>query len=397
MERGDIDNVKKFYKVLKEIRKTRKKVLSSILKGEEIPQKYVEKIQKILLKLKSIPGDEDNHIIYSNQNDRIMMKLDYEIEGLRKDLIYLKQGENGLEDYLVKNNESFDDEKKEVVDYLTGKAFDSFVGNRDWALNYPADRYESSIQTIYNAFYLDKFLNKINNKILITSAPLNEFSFVNIMPEKDMVLAGSRGRKFIYNGNKKSFYVPWKEGKKLGKLHSRIKRLLRDEDYEKLVHVGSGIQEKFGGITVARQDRCRSVDKRISNNFLEEVKEIARSIDPKGEYFEIKDTGLDVQINLKWGLKLFDKGSGLGFILNSLNKSLGKVLICGDSESDLSIVEKAKKDSEEMSVIFVTKDNNLKKRVKGLCPDAKFVSNPDTLVSSLKASSNKIKKSKKYT
>ncbi|MFB6246147.1 MAG: hypothetical protein ABEI74_00965 [Candidatus Pacearchaeota archaeon] len=394
MERGDVETVREFNKLLDVLRRVRKKIVERSLEKEEIDKKLIEKLQKILVKLKSIPENGKGYILFAGGNERVVMSLDYEIESIRKDLIYLKQGEKGFKEYLRRKNENFDNEVKEIVEYLEGKTFDSFISDRDGALNEFSDRYTSSIQSTYNAVFLEKFLSKFKNKIILTSAPLKDLRYVNIFPENDTIFAGSRGRQFVYEGKKKNFYVPWKEGKKLGIVSRKIKALLREDKYRKLKYLGSGLQEKFGGITVARQNHLDSVDKRISKDFLEEIKEIVKSVDPKGEYFDIKDTGLDIQVNLKWGMKVFDKGSGLGFILNSLNKNLSHTLVCGNSESDLRMVEKAKNLSDEISVIFVTESESLKSKVRSVLPNAKFVSHPDNLVFALKQSSSKIRKSK---
>ena len=58
-------------------------------------------------------------------------------------------------------------------------------------------------------------------------------------------------------------------------------------------------------------------------------------------------------------------------------------LVCGDTRSDIPMVEASMEKSANTCAIFVTKEENLKSEVRRVCPYAFFVSTPDTLVSLL--------------
>ena len=103
------------------------------------------------------------------------------------------------------------------------------------------------------------------------------------------------------------------------------------------------------------------------------IKEILSQIDPENIFFRIVDTGKDIEIILTIEseedsnkLKDFDKGDGIKFLNSELKLNLegeGTNLICGDTDSDSAMVKASMDFSQETIAIFVTDDENLKKKV----------------------------------
>jgi hypothetical protein len=161
-------------------------------------------------------------------------------------------------------------------------------------------------------------------------------------------------------------------------------------DYEKFTFIGSGLQFKFGQSTVARQDIGKSINEDESQAFLETLEVLVSELDPSKKNFRIEDTGLDVEIILtvettEDGLKDFDKGDGVKYLNTELELDMfrGPHLICGDTGSDVPMLEAALEMSPDSMAIYVTEKKDLAARIQALSSNAVIVPEPDILVAIL--------------
>jgi len=280
------------------------------------------------------------------------------------------------------------------VALLKGKYFNCFITDRDGTTNNYCGRYRSSIQSIYNAVFLTRFAkNATSNPIIITSAPLKDIGIVNVstIPDKVIIYAASKGREFIdLSGTRKSYPVDNQKQQLIGRLNQELSQLIKEPAYEKFSMIGSGLQLKFGQTTIARQDINDSILEAKSKAFLALVENIVKKLDPAGENFRIEDTGLDIEIILtisdeKVGLKDFDKADAVKYLDKELNLGLGKGphLICGDTGSDLPMLEAVMESTDDTWSVFVTQNPELADRVRAVCPNALTVPEPDILISIL--------------
>jgi hypothetical protein len=188
-------------------------------------------------------------------------------------------------------------------------------------------------------------------------------------------------------GNRRRYPVEEEKQKQLDELNRRLEELLDQNGYRKLQMIGSGLQFKFGQTTVARQDMNGSVEPKKSEEFLREVEELVKDLDPGREVFRIEDTGKDIEILLtvEGGSRDFDKGDGIEFIDQTLGLGLleGPNLICGDTHSDVPMVRASMERTENTFAVFVTKDDELKQEVKDVCDSSFFLDEPDSLVTIL--------------
>ncbi|TVQ27671.1 MAG: trehalose 6-phosphate synthase, partial [Spirochaetaceae bacterium] len=172
------------------------------------------------------------------------------------------------------------------------------------------------------------------------------------------------------------------------KLNERIDRLLSRPEFATFALIGSGLQHKHGQTTVARQDIHGSIPDDLSEEFLESVQSTVRDVDPEGTIFGVEDTGKDVEIMLTVdGGRRFSKGDGLSYLNDALGLGLSQspCLICGDTSSDLPMVEKAVElgGRDRTAAVFVTRDEDLRRRVSAVLDRSHFVSTPDVLVAAL--------------
>ena len=324
----------------------------------------------------------------------IDMDLTYEVTELEKDIYFLENGEEKLITYLDSLHSGFISHVQSGVETLNKKQFNCFITDRDGTINNYCGRYRSSIQSIYNALFLARFANNCtSNPIIITSAPLEDIGITDVstLPEKTIIYAASKGREFIdLYGKRRNFPIEDEKQALINRLNHELSKLVQEPAYEIFSLIGSGLQFKFGQTTIARQNITGSIDGAQSDAFLAIIKNIVKRLDPAGDNFIIEDTGLDIEIILsisdqKKGLKDFDKADAIQYLDEELNLHMGNGpnLICGDTKSDIPMLEAAMDRTKNTWSIFVTKNKELSDCVTAVCPDAVIVPEPDMLITTL--------------
>lgn len=322
----------------------------------------------------------------------IQLDLTYEITELEKDVIFFSEGEEALLEHLRSAHPGFADEVTAGLDFLGTSRFDNFVSDRDGTVNNYCGRYLSSIQSAYNAVFLTRFARRcLSHAVVLTSAPLDHGGLVDISttPRGAFVYAGSKGREYIdTRGTRGSFPVAAGQQEKLDRLNDRIEELLNRPAYRKFSLIGSGFQKKFGQSTIARQDISESVRPEESEAFLKKVEALVAEVDPGRTTFRIEDTGKDIEVILTVdaeggaGVRDFSKGDGVVFLNDRLGLGMERAsnLVCGDTHSDVFMLDAVEGQAERTKSVFVTEDPALRESVTERCRQAFFVSCPDVLV-----------------
>jgi hydroxymethylpyrimidine pyrophosphatase-like HAD family hydrolase len=210
---------------------------------------------------------------------------------------------------------------------------------------------------------------------------------------KTFIYAASKAREFLdSNDIRHEYEIDNVREEKIKELNLKLEELVKDPAYEIYSLIGSGLQFKFGQTTIARQDINGTVPEEESDNFLKLITTIVGDIDPEKQYFVIEDTGLDIEIILtiksnegEAPLKDFDKGDGIDYLSAKLNLHLdnGPHLVCGDTSSDLRMIDTLVEKTDDTWAIFVTKDNDLADETAKLCNNHFIVPEPDMLVTIL--------------
>jgi hypothetical protein len=212
---------------------------------------------------------------------------------------------------------------------------------------------------------------------------------VSVNPKNTFIYAASKGREYYdKSGTRKTYPISKDKQQKLNELNEKLKELVDIPKFRKFSLIGSGLQIKFGQTTIAHQDIVESISRSESDAFLEEINKIINEIDHNRSYFRTEDTGKDLEIiltinenNLSKN-RDFDKGDGVMFLEKDIGLSMrkGPNLICGDTLSDIPMLKTSMDLSDDTYTIFVTDNDNIKQKVQYICPNAFFVSKPDTLV-----------------
>ncbi len=391
-----VQTLQEFYDLMLSTIGVRRQLAKNILNNKDIPAEAINSLRDALDSLQAIPQESGAYRVALSQDKTIPLNLSYEINELHKDIFFLEHDENEFEGYLGDIHEDFYLQVKQGIEALQGVHFKAFLTDRDGTVNNYCGRYISSVQSVYNAVFLTRFATTAaENSVILTSAPLDNIGLVDISvsPTRVFIYAGSKGREYFNTeGQRRVFPIEQEKQAKLDELNARLATLLKQPEYEMYGLIGSGLQFKFGQTTVARQDITRSIPNTESEKFLNTVRQLISSVDPNYVFFRIEDTGLDIEIILTVedgedaeSAKDFDKGDGIKFLNQDmgLHMAEGSCLICGDTNSDVPMVAAAMNVAKETYAAFVTRKDELKDKVRAVCPRALFVSEPDVLVTIL--------------
>ncbi|MFW5802108.1 MAG: hypothetical protein ACOCVC_08730 [Spirochaeta sp.] len=382
-----------FYSTVTETIPARRTISADILKGISPDAEQIRILQQCHQFLQCLPESDDSNPmgkkLYVDDDIVIPVDLSYEIGELERDIIYLTQGESALISFLESRQPSL---KKEIAagrKYLHNRHCDLFISDRDGTVNNYCGRYQSSVQSIYNAVFLSRFAEKCSsNAMILTSAPLKSPGILDISvgPPGRFIFGASKGREFLdLAGKRHSFPIDPEKQQVLDRFYTMLDEALQKPQWRKHRLIGSGLQRKFGQITVARQDVTASIPAVQSARFLETVQELVKQADPEECFLRIEDTGYDIEIILSIdsskSARDFDKGDGLRFIAEELEFDLqqGTRIVCGDTPSDIPLID-ALTPSDELYPIFVSTDTKLIQQVQSRHPETLILSTPDSLV-----------------
>ena len=401
-ENTTITTLQQFYALMADTREVRLDVVTRYLKYSSVDPGAITFLEKAAEALKAIPSTESGAEVDLDESRKIVIDLSYEIKELDKDILFLSDGEKAFERHLRDLHPTLDEQVGLGLSMLQPVHLRNFITDRDGTINNYCGRYLSSIQSVYNSVYVSRFAqNKAKNTIILTSAPLENGGLVDIstIPTGIVINAGSKGREYRdLNFERATFAINPEQQAKLDELNSKLQALLKEPRYEKFGLIGSAFQQKFGQTTMARQDVTGAVGEAESLNFLHVLETLVQTIDPERHFFRIEDTGLDVEIILTVssedsteGRTDFSKGNGVAFLNQKLHLNLekGPNLVCGDTGSDVPMLEECLRHSENTWSIFVTTQEDLKERVRSLSERSLIVDEPDTLVALLNALAKK--------
>ncbi len=323
-----------------------------------------------------------------------VLRPGYEITELRRDIAFLLRPPEEFSEILGRNDDRFSQEAAALADWLNEDPSSVCLAtDRDGTVNNYCGRYRSSIQSLYNAVWLREFITRRTAfAVVLTSAPLTPDGLleVSVMPFTGAVAAGSKGRDFLDDhGNRHRAPLHPEQEKALADFNDRLRVLLAKKRNRPFALIGSGVQFKFGQTTAAYQDIDRSIPEEESVRYASRVRKLVDRCNGRRRVLFVEDTGLDLEIMVGAGRspKDFDKGDGLAFINGETGGPLdqARVLVCGDTLSDVPMIRYARLHAREVLTIFVTRDERVRRAVLTADPQARFASSPDVLVAALHA------------
>jgi hypothetical protein len=305
------------------------------------------------------------------------VRFEYERTELMKDICFLCSGEAAL----FKMLEDIHDEKLCCeANWVNGAAtiplwadsidealsvmhaasedgrFENFITDRDGTLNNYCDRYASSVQSMYNAVWTTLFARHCTERALvITAAPLggrpDGVGLMDLctMPLGSVTYAGSKGREFFDNAKQcvvEAESILPDTQRLLDELHSQLVKLCAEPKNSKFLLLGSGLQRKLGEVTMARNDPGKTVPELESCRFKKEVQKVIDEINSSSFAIQMDDTGTDLEMfpcSSMDNRPPFTKGAGVLLLDERLHLNIGNGpnLVCGDTPSDVPMIEAA--------------------------------------------------------
>ncbi|KAF8381047.1 gob-1 [Pristionchus pacificus] len=367
-----------------------------------------------------------------------------EIIGLKKDIVYLDKlsGESGefratefnsvqlseiLAPYHPVSENRFYEEVEKVVIFLNHFIDKSlpikpiFITDWDGTMKNYCSQYATNLQPVYSAIGMSEFASRFTRlSAVLTAGPLGidptrknysphnrEPGIVELtsLPIKSgpITFSGSWGREWMLNGKRVVYDdgIPDEGFDALGRLNDEMTTVLDTDEYSQFKLVGSGVQKKVDRLTLGVQTVFNQVDSDLSAKYQEAVKERMHRVDPSQQILVFETaTALEVEVCVHSGTGIvWNKANGIERLLEATKTDLkeGRVLIAGDTRSDIPMVEYSLKENPEGTfALFVGQDAELDKRVRELvgddsrvcyiaCPDvfhaglATFLSNQDQL------------------
>jgi hypothetical protein len=184
--------------------------------------------------------------------------------------------------------------------------FRNLVTDRDGTTNNYCDRYSSSVQSAYNAAWLGHFAQECTvNATIITAAPLGGrpsaegLLELDVAPRGIFTYTGSKGREYFSSTQQRVLeadVLPNEQRELVEELHRRLLALCTDPMNIKFLGIGSGLQRKFGEVTMARNDPAGTVPDHDSRRFMAAVRKLKEELDPEGTSLDLHDTGTDMEL-----------------------------------------------------------------------------------------------------
>lgn len=341
---------------------------------------------RILSDIESAVDDSGNlHVEIAGRS--VATRADYERTELARDIVLAEQGFDAVTQFVTDHDPLVHTQALEVAERLSGRSFAVCVTDRDGTVNGYSNRYVTSVQPAYVAVALTRFATCVcDHFVILTAGPMAQPGVLDlsVMPSDTTVFAASKGREVVLrDGSRRSAYLsPQRQGA-LDDLASAISELYESDEFAPFRYVGSGLQTKFGECSVAYQDWQSNCPDSLSQAFRAAIDARIRRIDPTLSRFHVEDGGREFEVStLDADATSFDKGAGLLFVLEQAGIRLDdrSVLVCGDTASDLPMVERVAESAARLETIFVTTDDSLKQRVRALDPEAQFVDRYESLV-----------------
>ncbi|PAV76504.1 hypothetical protein WR25_08783 [Diploscapter pachys] len=415
----EIRQLADFYVLMTKTAQIRRQIVEVVLKGLPIRPHFALSLENaknslenscetgtniLVLEVSTLPEDPDGAAVYARPD------ITDELNELQKDLAFLSFVQtdeiNNVEQFIDTLGSfhplgptAFHSEVEAAFHLLQqGDHFHYFFTDRDGTLKSNACSYPTSIQPAYSAVIQAQFARRCAQFCaIVTTAPLVHIGILNVstIPEGYYAFGASAGREWYFNPAMqfKDDTIGDADLTMLNKAFDKIEDLLEIPEYRNFTWIGSGLQKHFGHITIAKQDVNHSVPAKKSSQLFEQISRIVEEIDPQGTTLTARETELDIKIHVKAGLsgRIFNKGSGVRLAERKMGINLkdGNILVCGDSDTDLPMLEECLSVSPvNVFTIWVTKDENLKGQVTKMCnryhnSNIAFVSCPEVLLGAM--------------
>ncbi|KAL6724890.1 hypothetical protein Aduo_019736 [Ancylostoma duodenale] len=249
-----------------------------------------------------------------------------------------------------------------------------------------------SLQPVYSAVVMGRFAELFTRATaVLTAGPLRGPGILDLtaLPINGPVLfSGSWGREWWLRGRR----VVHEDGiseegfDAIGRLSDEMTDLLEDSSFAQFALVGSGVQRKVDRLTLGVQTVFGHVPLELVVRYIDAVKERIHRVDPNNANLVLENSSpLEIEVCAHNSGAVWNKGDGVASLIESLHDSLknGKVLVAGDTTSDLPMLQHAVSENPDgVMALFVGAGESLRESVQSIVGDESricFVSCPDVV------------------
>lgn len=386
----EIKTIQDFYSTLKKIQTIRKEIVLSKLENNILDSRLFDYLKSLFSQLENVKKTGNKSVFRVTDSILYYIDLKQLFSLHQKDCIFLEKSEKEFIEYLDSVHLNFNSQVKEGVKFLSKKQIQHFITDRDGTILTEFTNYLLTVQPIYVSYLVGRYArSKIGKKIIFTAVPLNQngFNDVNTFPSDLFISCGSFGFEIQdTKNNYKQFELDTESQQLFDLLTKKILHLYSEEKWNYFRYMESGLRIKTGNMVIPYYDEAFTLNKNTVQDFKYKILDCIKEIDADLELFRIYDHQNKLFITLnKYKNQLINKASGFDFITEhlQLDRFEGNWLVCGNSEQDISFLQKIKNKNKNTSAIFVTRDDKIKQKVLEICKDSFFVTEPDILISIL--------------
>ncbi|WKY15543.1 hypothetical protein Q1695_000769 [Nippostrongylus brasiliensis] len=408
--------VEAFKRMLYGMQNVRRQIVEQILQRCEVDESHIRALDEALQELTDSRTSGEMRRI-STPTAAFPINIRDEIRGLRKDSEFLHRLsritpagaiENVLEaihmdtilaQYHPVSPERFQEELLEAEQFLMGFVNSDDTGIKpllitDWdgTMKDYCSQYATNLQPVYSAVLMGRFAELFTRATaVLTAGPLRGPGILDLtaLPINGPVLfSGSWGREWWLRGRR----VVHEDGiseegfDAIGRLSDEMSDLLEDGDFAQFALVGSGVQRKVDRLTLGVQTVFGHVPLDLVMRYVDAIKERIHRVDPNNTSLVLETSSpLEIEVCVHNSGAVWNKGDGVASLIASLHDSLkkGKVLVAGDTSSDLPMLQHAVSENPTGAMaLFVGAGDSLKESVRSTVGDDSricFVSCPDVV------------------
>ncbi|CAD6189155.1 unnamed protein product [Caenorhabditis auriculariae] len=267
-----------------------------------------------------------------------------------------------------------------------------FVTDWDGTMKDYCSQYATNVQPIYSAVVMGYFASAFTRvSAVLTAGPLRGPGILDLtaLPINGPVFfSGSWGREWWLGGRRvvHDVGIPEEGMVAIGQLYEQMAELFEEGEFVQFALVGSGVQKKVDRLTLGVQTVFGHIPVDLSNRYIEAVKERIHRVDPNNQFLVLENCSpLEIEVCVHCSGSIWNKGDGVLSLFDSLGDSLatGRVLVAGDTHSDLPMLQRAAEMNPAGTMgLFVGANAKLQEYVRNTVNDESrvcFVSSPDVI------------------
>jgi hypothetical protein len=416
------ESVDEFKSFMYQMQDARRKIVSSVIHEKDVDEHLIEQLKHVYGQLTDESTAEFQREMTVSGSNKFSVNVKDEVVGLEKDISYLDnlvfaKRENNLptlsearkhvnlaeilSPFHPISPQKFMEETENCTRFLrlfihsyddTGKK-PILITDWDGTMKDYCSQYATNLQPTYSAIGMANFASLFTRlTAVLTAGPLRGPGILDLtsLPiDGPILFSGSWGREWWMSGKRlvHNEDISLEGDAALRRFKEEMEELLSSTEYSQFGLVGSGVQSKVDRLTLGVQTVFNHVDPELSENYQDAIRERMHRVDPDEQILHFDpSTELEVEVVVHNDGTVWNKADGVGMVIEKVGDTLegpGKVLICGDTASDLPMVEFAVNQNPDGAMaLFVTMKEELCDKVRQILPAEDrqcFVSCPDVI------------------